>query len=101
AGQTANTLLTEDGKPLVAELKRTITTTEATLARVEKLAAAAQPGVDSLATQTVPQVNQLVADLRDVSQQLGALAAKLDEDPLGAVTGGRPLPDYEPEANPR
>jgi phospholipid/cholesterol/gamma-HCH transport system substrate-binding protein len=91
----------EDGKPLVAELKRAITTTEATLARVEKLTAAAEPGVNALSTQTVPQVNQLVADLRDVSQQLGALAAKLDEDPLGAVTGGRPLPDYEPETKPR
>lgn len=97
AGATADTMLTEDGKPLLAELKRAIVTTEATLRRVEKLSAAAEPGVNTLATQTVPQVNQLVADLRDVSQQMGALAAKLDEDPLGAVTGGRPLPDYEPE----
>jgi phospholipid/cholesterol/gamma-HCH transport system substrate-binding protein len=98
---SANRLLTEDGKPLVAELQRAVVTAEATLARVEKLATAAQPGVDSLATQTVPQVNQLVADLRDVSQQMGALAAKLDEDPLGAVTGGRPLPDYRPEEQPK
>ncbi|WP_199553308.1 MlaD family protein [Sandaracinobacteroides hominis] len=97
AGNTANTLLTEDGKPLVAELKRAIVTTEATLSRVEKLTAAAEPGVNTLATQTVPQVNQLVAELRDVTQQLGALAAKIDEDPLGTVVGGRPLPDYEPE----
>lgn len=97
AGATADTLMTEDGKPLLVELKRAIVATEATLRRVEKLSAAAEPGVNMLATQTVPQVNQLVADLRDVSQQMGALAARLDEDPLGAVTGGRPLPDYEPE----
>lgn len=86
---------------MVAELKRAIVTAEATLQRVDRLAKAAEPGVNSLSTQTVPQVNQLVADLRDVSQQMGALAAKLDEDPLGAVTGGRPLPDYEPEAQPK
>jgi phospholipid/cholesterol/gamma-HCH transport system substrate-binding protein len=97
AGTTANTLLTEDGKPLVAELKRAVASAEATLRRVEQISAAAEPGVNTLATQTVPQVNQLVADLRDVSQQMGALAAKLDEDPLGALVGGRPLPDYEPE----
>lgn len=97
ASDSANSMITEDGKPLVLELKRAIATTEATLSRVGELAAAAEPGVSTLATQTVPQVNQLVADLRDVSQQMGALAAKLDEDPLAAVTGGRPLPDYQPE----
>ena len=96
ASDSANTLITEDGKPLVAELKRAITTTESTLKRVESLAATAEPGINSLATQTVPQVNQLVADLRDVSQQMGALAAKLDEDPAAALTGGRALPDYKP-----
>ncbi|MCG2840836.1 MlaD family protein [Sandaracinobacter sp. RS1-74] len=96
AGENANSLITEDGKPLVAELRRSVTAAEATLKRVDALAAAAKPGVQSLASQTVPQVNQLVADLRDVSQQMGALAAKLDEDPLAAVTGGRPLPDYQP-----
>ena len=97
ASENANSLITEDGRPLIVELKRAIVTTEATLKRVETLAAAAEPGVHSLSTQTVPQVNQLVADLRDVSQQMGALAAKLDEDPLAAVTGGRPLPDYQPD----
>jgi phospholipid/cholesterol/gamma-HCH transport system substrate-binding protein len=98
---SANALLTEDGKPLINELRRAIVTAEATLKRVDSLAKTAEPGVNSLSAQTVPQVNQLVADLRDVSQQMGALAAKLDEDPLGAITGGRPLPDYEPEAQPK
>ena len=97
ASDSANALITEDGKPLVAELKRAVTTAETTLQRVNALATAAEPGVNSLATQTVPQVNQLVADLRDVSQQVGAIAAKLDEDPVEALTGGRPLPDYQPE----
>jgi phospholipid/cholesterol/gamma-HCH transport system substrate-binding protein len=96
-GATAEALLTEDGKPLVAELRRSVVAAQATLKQLERVAAAAEPGVQSLATQTVPQVNQLVAELRDVSQQMGALAARLDEDPLGALTGGRPLPDYQPE----
>jgi phospholipid/cholesterol/gamma-HCH transport system substrate-binding protein len=97
AGATADQLLTEDGKPLVAELKRSVVAAEATLKRIDALAMSAEPGVQTLSTQTVPEVNRLVADLRDISQQLGAFAAKLDEDPLGAVTGGRTLPDYEPE----
>lgn len=97
AGQSADTLLNAEGKPLVADLRQAITTATATLKQIEAVTAAAEPGVRTVATQTVPQVNQLVADLRDVSQQMGALAAKLDEDPLGALTGGRQLPDYAPE----
>lgn len=97
AGETADTLMTEDGKPLIQDLRRAVVSAEATLKRVERLSEAAEPGIATLSTQTVPQVNQLIADLREVTQQMGALAAKLDEDPLGAVTGGRKLPDYQPE----
>lgn len=99
AGNSANALITEDGKPLVAELRRAVGSAEATLSRIDRLTAAAEPGVATLATDTVPQLNQLVIELRDVTQQMGALTGKLDEDPLGAVTGGRPLPDYQPESS--
>ncbi len=97
AGTSADALLTQDGKPLVADLRRAVESAESTLQRIDGMARTAEPGVQSLATQTIPEVNRLIADLRDVSQQLGAFATKLDEDPLGAATGGRALPDYEPE----
>ncbi len=96
-GQSVDALLQNDGKPLVADLRATAAAANKALQNIETLTATAQPGVQSLSTQTVPQLNQLIADLRDVSSNLGALAAKLDEDPLGAVVGGRTLPDYEPE----
>ena len=41
--------------------------------------------------------NRLVLDLRQVAGSLGAVSAKLDEDPAGAILGGRTLPDYKPE----
>ncbi len=94
AGASVDRLVTEDGRPLVADLRRSVTAAEATLQRLERVTAAAEPGVTTLSTQTVPQINQLVAELRDLSLQMGAIAGKLDEDPLGALTGGRPLPDY-------
>jgi len=97
AGETADTLMTVDGKPLIQDLRRAVVSAEATLKRVERLSEVAEPGIVSLSTQTVPQVNKLIADLREVTQQMGALTAKLDEDPLGALTGGRKLPDYQPE----
>ncbi len=93
---TANTLLTSDGKPLIADLRATVRSAQGTLAKVDALTAAAKPGLDTLTTQTIPEVGQLVRDLRSVTSSLGAITAKLDEDPAGALIGGRTLPTYAP-----
>jgi phospholipid/cholesterol/gamma-HCH transport system substrate-binding protein len=93
---STNTLLTEDGKPLVTDLRRTIQAAEASLARIDALAAAAKPGLDTLNAETLPEANRLLRDLQDLSDQLGAVAGKLDEDPAGALIGGRSLPNYVP-----
>jgi phospholipid/cholesterol/gamma-HCH transport system substrate-binding protein len=37
-----------------------------------------------------------VKDLRTMTDSLGAVAAKLDENPASAILGGRKLPDYHP-----
>lgn len=44
-------------------------------------------------------MNLLVGDLREMSRSLGAIAAKLDEDPAGALIGGRKLPEYKPDGD--
>lgn len=90
-------LIDQDGKPLVADLRRTVNRADTTLAALEETVNAAQPGIKTFSTQTVPEIGLLVRDLRDVTGSLGAVAAKLDEDPAGALVGGRTLPDYEPE----
>ncbi len=96
---STSTLLDQEGRPLVADLRQTIRRADQTLAAVETTANAAQPGIKAFSTQTVPEIGQLVRDLRDVTNSLGAVAAKLDEDPAGALVGGRRLPDYQPEKN--
>jgi phospholipid/cholesterol/gamma-HCH transport system substrate-binding protein len=93
---SADSLLTEQGKPAVAELRAAIVAAEATLKRIDKLADAAQPGVQTLSTETLPEANRLLRELRELSASLGAVAAKLDTDPAGALVGGRTLPDYDP-----
>jgi phospholipid/cholesterol/gamma-HCH transport system substrate-binding protein len=93
---STDAMLNSDGKPLVADLRTAIRTAQTSLERIDALTAAAKPGFDTLATQTLPQANALIRDLRDVTSNLGAIAAKLDEDPAGALVGGRTLPDYVP-----
>ncbi|MGB3721564.1 MAG: MlaD family protein [Pacificimonas sp.] len=96
AGSTAD-LLDAEGRPLMADLRATLQRTNATLIEVEATAAAARGGVETVTTQTLPEVSLLVRDLREASASLGAITAKLDEDPAGALLGGRTLPTYEPE----
>ncbi len=93
---TTTELLSSDGRPLVADLRATIKSAQASLAKIDALTDAAKPGLDALTTQTIPEVGQLVRDLRSVTASLGAVSAKLDEDPAGALIGGRTLPDYQP-----
>ncbi|MBA4094865.1 MAG: MCE family protein, partial [Candidatus Accumulibacter sp.] len=90
-------LMDKEGRPLVADLRKTVQRADQTLAAIESTATAAKPGLETFSTQTVPEIGQLVRDLRDVTDSLGAVAAKLDEDPAGALVGGRTLPDYQPE----
>lgn len=98
ASSTSN-LIDQEGRPLVGDLRRTVQRADQTLAAIESTATAARPGLQTFSTQTVPEIGQLVRDLREVTNSLGAVAAKLDEDPASALVGGRRLPDYEPENN--
>ena len=79
---------------LIDDLDGTVKRADATLGKVDAVMDAAKPGVDALSTRTVPEIGQLIRDLRDLTQSLGAISAKLDEDPASALIGGRRLPEY-------
>ena len=91
-----NLIVTGQGAALVTDLRATAGRADTALAAVEKAASSAQPVLDTLSSSTVPQANALIGDLRATNSSLGAVAGRLDEDPLGALLGGRALPDYEP-----
>ena len=97
AGST-DRLINGNVATLVANLDKTVTRANSSLTKVDELVGAAKPGVDALATRTVPELGQLIGDLRAVTTSLGAVAAKLDEDPASALVGGRRLPEYDPNA---
>ncbi len=89
-------LVKDDGKALVTDLRHTLGAARASFARIDELTAAARPGVETLTSDTLPATGALLRDLRDLTASLGAVAAKLDEDPAGALVGGHKLPDYVP-----
>jgi phospholipid/cholesterol/gamma-HCH transport system substrate-binding protein len=88
-------------RPLATDLRRATARAEATMARVEAISTSAQPGVEQLSSLTVPEATQLIRELRETTARLGAIAARLDEDPAGALIGGRRLPEYQPRSGNR
>lgn len=93
---SGQTVVDSDIRPLAADLRGAAAGLKTTLSNVDALTAAARPGIDSLSNQTLPEVTQLIRELRETGARLGAVAAKLDEDPAGALIGGRTLPEYQP-----
>lgn len=94
-------LVDAEGRPLVADLRKTLQRADSALGELEATSRAARAGAESFNAHTLPEVNLLVGDLREMSRSLGAIAAKLDEDPAGALVGGRTLPEYKPDGDDR
>ena len=94
-GTNANAMLTEDGRPMIADLRQAAAQAKSSMAAVDAALGDARPGLQAFTTQTLPEVGQLVRDLRVVSESLGAVATRLDQGGAGAVLGGPKLPDYK------
>ena len=94
---STSTLLDKNGKGLADDLHKTTVNANATLASLKATSDAARPAVEQLSQRTLPEATGLLRDLRATQGSLGAVASKLDEDPAGAILGGRKLPDYNPK----
>jgi phospholipid/cholesterol/gamma-HCH transport system substrate-binding protein len=92
----SNTLVNQDGRPMLADLRKTLAAAQTSMANLDAAVAEAKPGIKTLSSQTVPEVGQLVRDLRAMSESLGSVANKIDQQGAGALIGGPALPDYKP-----
>jgi phospholipid/cholesterol/gamma-HCH transport system substrate-binding protein len=93
---TTDTLLNEEGKPLMADLRKSVQAASKSIDTLNATIAEAQPGVRSFSSQTMPEVNQLVRDLREMSRSFRGVAEKLDQQGAGSLVGSPKLPDYKP-----
>ncbi len=105
AGQTAdeisklvastNMTLNDEGRPLMQDLRKTIQSATRSLDTLNATVAEAQPGVQTFSRDTMPEVNLLVRDLREMSRSLRAISEKLDHQGAGSLLGDPPLPNYK------
>jgi len=93
---TSNDLLARDARPLISDLRQTVRAAETSMRNLDSVVNEARPGVQAFSKQTIPEVGQLVRDLREMSNALSSVAQKLDQQGAGGVIGGTRLPDYQP-----
>lgn len=95
AGSTSR-LLDSDGRPMMAELRKTLGAANRSLAALETTLNNANPAIETLNTQTLPEVTQLARDLRQLSTSLKSVTERVDQNGLGGAVGAPALPEYKP-----
>ncbi len=93
---TTEALLNQDGRPLINDLRHTLRRAEQSMAQLEGAIGDARPGIQAFSNQTLPEVGQLIRDLRASSESLREVTDRLNQRGIGGVIGGQRLPDYEP-----
>ncbi len=93
---TTNGVLSEDVRPAMANLNEAIKSAKASTDTLNAAIGDARPGLQAFSKQTVPEVGQLVHDLRVMSESLSSVAQKLDQGGAGSLIGPQKLPDYKP-----
>jgi phospholipid/cholesterol/gamma-HCH transport system substrate-binding protein len=93
---TTNTLLDGEGRPLMSDLRKSIQSANQSIDTLNATIADARPGVQAFSHQTMPEVGQLVRDLREMSRSIRSVSEKLDQQGAGSLIGSPKLPDYKP-----
>jgi len=97
AGNT-NALVNDQGKPMLVDLRRTISAAEKSMTNLDAAVSDTRPALQTLSNQTLPEATQLISDLRAMSQSLNSVATRLDQGGAAALLSQPPLPDYKPRA---
>lgn len=96
AANNTNALITDEGKPMIKDLRATVASAQSTLATLDATFKESQPNMQAFTRDTLPQVGLLVRDLRQVSKSLQSVTDKVEQGGAGSIIGSPSLPDYKP-----
>jgi phospholipid/cholesterol/gamma-HCH transport system substrate-binding protein len=92
---TTNGVLADDVRPAMANLNKAIGSAQQSAESLNAAIGDARPGLQAFSKQTIPEVGQLVRDLRVMSAALSSVAEKVDQGGAGSLIGQQKLPDYK------
>ena len=93
---STNQLINDQGKPAAEDLRKAIAAAQRSAENLDAMVGDARPGVQNFSKNTLPEVNRLVRDLRDLTTSLQGFTQRLDENGVGGALGPPKLPDYKP-----
>ena len=94
--QTTNGLIDSDVRPAMQNLNAAVASAKQSADALNGAIGDARPGLQAFSKQTIPEVGQLVHDLREMAEALSAVAQKVDQQGAGSLVGSPKLPDYQP-----
>ncbi len=94
--ESTDQLVQQDARPAAQDLRRSMASIQQTTANIDALVADARPGVQSLTKSTLPEVNRLVRDLRDLTSSLENVSQRVESGGVSGVLGQPKLPDHKP-----
>jgi phospholipid/cholesterol/gamma-HCH transport system substrate-binding protein len=93
---STNQLINEQGKPAAEDLRKAIAAVQRSADNLDAMIADARPGIQTFSKSTLPEANQLVRELRDLSTSLRQFSDRLNNDGALSALKPEPLPDYKP-----
>ncbi len=91
-----NRLVTDQGRPAVENLNKAIVSAREAADNLNGMISDARPGVQNFSKSTLPEANQLVHDLRELSQSLKSVTDRVNQQGISGALGPEKLPDYKP-----
>jgi len=93
---STNALLTEEGRPAAQDLRKAIAGVQQATDNLDAMIVDARPGVQNFSKSTLPELNRLVRDMRELTQSLRVVSERIEHGGIGGALGPQKLPDYEP-----
>jgi phospholipid/cholesterol/gamma-HCH transport system substrate-binding protein len=93
---STNRLVIEQGGPAAQDLRKAIAQVQRAAENLDAMLGDARPGVQNFSKSTLPELNRLVRDMRELSQSLRGVSERVERGGIGGTLGPKQLPDYEP-----
>ncbi|MGZ2412003.1 phospholipid/cholesterol/gamma-HCH transport system substrate-binding protein [Sphingomonas sp. F9_3S_D5_B_2] len=91
-----NRLVNEQGRPAAQDLRKAIGSIQQAADNLNSAIGDARPGIQNFSKSTLPQANQLVHELRDLTVSLKGVSDRVNQQGIGGALGPEKLPDYNP-----
>jgi phospholipid/cholesterol/gamma-HCH transport system substrate-binding protein len=92
-----NQTLNGEGRAMLVQFRQSLKSIEVVANQLGGLVSDSRPAAKQLQSNTLPQAEAAIRDLRASTKALRDLTEKLNTEGAGSLLGGQKLPDYKPE----